>query len=453
MTNNRLLKARLMARMENVPFSRWHTKARIVMGTATFFDAFDALALAFTLPVLRILWDISLTEIGILISASYFGQVIGAIFFSSFAERFGRTKGATAAVFIMSIMALFCAFAGQFNVLLIMRFIQGIGLGGYMPVAATYINELSPAHGRGRFFLLYEMIFPVGLMVSGQIGAIVVPMFGWQWMFLIGVLPGLIVACLIWFLPESPRWLLEKGHYRKAEDIIEELEASTPKRINPNLEISSIQPPKAKVIAYTSWKELLSTNFRFKTLAIWGLWISAYFTTNGLNNWMPTLYNTFYDLELQQSLRYASFTNIAQVCFLLVCAFVIDKIGRKRWVTASFILGAICLIILGASGASNVTYLLIFGTLSYGIIGSTNSVLYLYTPEVYPTRIRAIGTGLATSWLRLASAVAPTVVGFMATAQGIVAVFFMFASTALMGVVASLFMIETSNKRLEDISQ
>ena len=76
MSNNQLLKARLMARMENVPFSRWHTKARIVMGTATFFDAFDALALAFTLPVLRILWDISLTEIGILISASYFGQVI-----------------------------------------------------------------------------------------------------------------------------------------------------------------------------------------------------------------------------------------------------------------------------------------------------------------------------------------------------------------------------------------
>ena len=166
MNNNQLLKARLMARMENVPFSRWHTKVRIVMGTATFFDAFDALALAFTLPVLRILWDISLTEIGILISASYFGQVIGAIFFSSFAEKFGRTKGATAAVFIMSIMALFCALAGQFNVLLIMRFIQGIGLGGYMPVAATYINELSPAHGRGRFFLLYEMIFPCLLYTS-----------------------------------------------------------------------------------------------------------------------------------------------------------------------------------------------------------------------------------------------------------------------------------------------
>jgi len=445
--------ARLMARMDNVPFSRWHTKPRIVMGSATFFDAFDALSLAFALPVLITLWGIGPAQVGVLISASYLGQLIGALLFSSLAERFGRTRGATAAIFIMSGMSLACAFSGNFNALLATRFVQGIGIGGHMPVAATYISELSQAIGRGRFFLLYEMIFPIGLMVTGQIGALVVPTLGWQAMFLVGAAPGFFIAALVWRLPESPRWLISRGRLRQAEAVIEELEASTSNRLDPNLSLDTLPTPVATQTNQTSWRELLGTTFRFRTVVIWVLWASAYFVANGLNNWMPTLYNTVYGLELQASLRAASMTNIAQVILLLVCAFTIDRIGRRRWVTASFIGGAVMLGILGAFGSHSVIALMILGTLSYGIIGSTNAVLYLYTPEVYPTRMRAIGTGLATSWLRLASAAAPSMVGLMVTSEGIGSVFLMFAGVCVVGGVAATQMIETQNRRLEDIAQ
>ncbi|HSG64409.1 MAG TPA: MFS transporter, partial [Gammaproteobacteria bacterium] len=201
----------LLARIEAVPFGRWHRKPRIVIGTATFFDAFDALSLAFALPVLVALWNITPPQIGVLISASYAGQLIGALVFSNLAEKHGRIPGATAAVAIMSVMSLGCVFAGDFTTLLALRFLQGIGIGGHMPVAAAYISELSRAKGRGRFFLLYEMIFPVGLMATGQIGAIVVPALGWKAMFLIGAIPGMLVAFLITRLPESPRWLINRG--------------------------------------------------------------------------------------------------------------------------------------------------------------------------------------------------------------------------------------------------
>ena len=103
---------------------------------------------------------------------------------------------------------------------------QGIGVGGEMPVAAVYINELSKAKGRGRFFMLYEMIFPVGLMVTGQVGALVVPTLGWQVMFLIGAVPGLIIAGLLLRLRESPRWLIWRGRLAEAEAIIREIEAA-----------------------------------------------------------------------------------------------------------------------------------------------------------------------------------------------------------------------------------
>src|SRR5207249_12287206 len=105
----------LIARLENVPFSRWHAKARIVVGSATFFDAFNALSLAFALPVLIRSWNITPTESGFLIGASYVGQLIGALLFSWLAEKFGRIPSATAAVALMSLMSLGCALAGNFG--------------------------------------------------------------------------------------------------------------------------------------------------------------------------------------------------------------------------------------------------------------------------------------------------------------------------------------------------
>lgn len=166
--------AQLLFRIENVPFSRWHTKARIVMGSATLFDAFDALSLAFVMPVLVGLWHLSPGEIGILIAAGYLGQVIGALLFGWLAERLGRVRSASITVGLMSVMSVVCAFAGNFQMLFMCRFLQGIGVGGEVPVAATYINELSQAHGRGRFFILYELIFPLGLLAAAQVGAFLV---------------------------------------------------------------------------------------------------------------------------------------------------------------------------------------------------------------------------------------------------------------------------------------
>jgi len=439
----------LIARLESVPVTRWHARCRIIMGSATFFDAFSALSLAFALPVLTGLWRISPQQSGYLISSAYLGQLIGALLFSWLAERFGRVRSATIAVAIIAVMGLACVAARDYSTLFTFRLVQGIGIGGEMPVAAAYISELSQARGRGRFFLLYEMIFPIGLMAAGQAGAWLVPARGWQAIFLVGGIPSIIVAWLVARLPESPRWLISQGRLQEAEAIIQQIEASAgsflPLAHAHGSDSASPRNP-------TRWSELLSTFYRTRTLIVWTLWASAFFIANGLNNWLPSLYNTVYGLPLREALRAASLTNIAQVLLLLVCAFWIDRIGRRNWTAASFLAGGSCLAILGISGAHNVTWVVILSTLSYGIIGSANAVLYLYTPEVYPTRMRVIGTGLATSWLRIASAVGPTVVGFMVAAQGIRSVFLMFAAASIVGTLAAAGMIETRDQRLEQIA-
>ena len=426
------------------------------MGSATFFDAFDALSLAFVLPVLVQIWGISVVQIGWLIAAGYLGQFVGALIFGALAERYGRIPSAAGATALMSVMSLACALAGHFPALLVLRLVQGIGVGGEMPVAAVYINELSKARGRGRFFMLYEMIFPIGLMVTGQIGAVVVPLLGWQVMFLIGGLPGLVIAGLLLRLRESPRWLISKGRLEDAGTIITEIEASVPLGAQPAPDEAPVARTDTQAVPgggnRTRWAELLSPFYRRRTLVVWTLWASAYFITNGLNNWMPTLYSSVYGLTITQSLRAGTLNNIAQVAILLGCAFAIDRIGRRRWATVCFVVGAVLLAALGLFASGSVTAVIVLVTLSYGIVGSVNAVLYLYTPEIYPTRMRAIGTGSATCWLCLASAAAPLLVGYFVADRGTGAVFLMFAALGIVGAVAATFMLETRNRRLEDIA-
>jgi MFS transporter, putative metabolite:H+ symporter len=440
--------AGLIARLESLPFSRWHTKARVIVGSATFFDAFSALSLAFALPVLIDVWHITPAQSGILIGSSYVGQLIGALLFSSLAEKFGRIPSAAIATGLMSVMSLACVAAWNFPALLACRLIQGIGVGGEMPVAATYISELSKAHGRGRFFLLYEMIFPIGLMATGQIGAWVVPAFGWQAIFWVGGIPGLIVTFLVAALPESPRWLISKGRLSDAEIVIKKIEASTAGRVSAPVAVRAI-PARSQ---QSRWSEVLEPNYRSRTLIVWTLWAAAFFVTNSLNNWLPSLYNTVYHLELRQSLRAASMTNVVQVAMLIICVFSIDRIGRKIWTMMSLVAGGAALLILGLIGSNSVRSVIILATLSYGIIGSVNAVLYLYTPEIYPTRMRAIGTGLATCWLRLASAVGPAIVGVVVSSKGTGSVFLLFAAIAVAGAWAATRMIETRARQLEEIA-
>jgi putative MFS transporter len=450
--------AALIARLEQIPTSRWFVLARVVMGSATFFDAFNALSIAFVLPILVPLWHITPPEIGLMIGASYVGQIIGALTFSWAAERYGRVVCAAAATAIFATMSLACAGAWSFSVLLICRFIQGIGVGGEMPVAAVYIGELSKAHGRGRFFLLYEMIFPIGLMATGQAGALLVPLMGWQIMFLIGGIPGLLIALLLLRLPESPRWLINRGRLAEAEAVIARLEAASRKKTDvktPSAAPVMTLPVQVEVPqrARAKWGELLSPAYRGRTLTVWVLWAAAFLIANSLNNWMPTLYTTVYHLDLPVALRAASMTNVAQVLLVLLCAMVIDRTGRKYWMMGAFGLGAVFLSVLAFGGTQNVSWVIVFSTLSYGLIGSIAAVVYLYTPEIYPTRMRAIGTGVATSWLRIASAIGPTLIGFMLAKGGVDSVFLMFAGVAVLGLLAATRMIETRNLRLEDIAR
>ena len=201
----------VVARIERLPISWWHVKTRIIVGVATFFDAFDALSIASILPAIVPMWKLTPPQIGFLISAGFLGQLIGALFFGWVAERYGRMTGMIWSIATFAVMSFVCAFAWNYESLLVFRLIQGFGLGGEVPIAAVYISELARTNVRGRFVLLYELIFPVGIVAASLIGLWVVPPLGWQYMFVIGAIPAVLALFLRRVLPELPRWLASAG--------------------------------------------------------------------------------------------------------------------------------------------------------------------------------------------------------------------------------------------------
>ena len=148
----------------------------------------------------------------------------------------------------------------------------------------------------------------------------------------------------------------------------------------------------------------------------------------------------------------ASLSNVLSVIFVFVSAMLVDKVGRRRWVICAFIISGLLLLALYLSGASSVYMVMALGSGSYAVMGTATILLFLYTPEIYPTRMRAVGTALATSWFRLASAASPAIVGLVLGAEGLVPVFLMFAGVCAVGAVAAMGMTETRLKSLEELA-
>jgi putative MFS transporter len=440
----------VVARIERIPTSWWHVRARIIVGVATFFDAFDALAIATVLPVLVPMWKLSQPQIGMMISAGFVGQLIGALLFGWVAERFGRMPAMIWSIATFAVMSLACALAWDYNSLVVFRMLQGIGLGGEVPVAAVYISELTRAQHRGRFVLLYELVFPIGLVGASLLGLWVVPHLGWQWMFYIGAIPAVLALVLRVLLPESPRWLAMRGRVTEADQALALIERETEKAIGQPL------PPPKPVTATGDQRATLSDLFGKiylrRTLVVWVIWFASYFVNYGLAIWLPTIYRTVFKLPLDVSLRYGLMTQVAGLLGTLICALTIDVIGRRIWFAIAFACAAASLGMLATIADPTAEQVLTYMSIAYLFISTINIGLVLYTPELYPTRVRAIGAGTATAWLRFASIIGPTAVGYM-IAGGLQSVFLWFAVVAAVGaVITALFAIETKGRVLEEVS-
>ena len=443
--------AKILGRMEALPLSAWHLKARVIVGSATFFDAIDTVAIGMVLPVIGLAWHLTPGEIGWLISGGFLGQMIGAIGFGQLAERDRAHPDRhdyngyfRAGRHCLGICRGVCEHVPA-------TLSQGLGLGAEVPVAATYINEIAPANKRGRFVLLYEFIFAVGIVVSGFIGRWAIPAWGWQSIFLIGSIPPLLTLFFFACYPNRPAGWCAGGRIEEAGKAVSKIEQeirASGKEI-PLPKGTSLPAPAGS----GSWAELFSPRYRTRTLLIWTIWVTVGFISWPLTIWLPSIYRNVFRVSLEEALNYGMINNVVILIATLSCALLIDYTGRKAWFTGAFILAGAALCILGFMGATTASSVFVLTALTLFGITSLNLAIYLYTPELYPTRLRAFGVGVALAWARVAGMIAPPIIGWGLANNGLPSVFLGLGVISLIAaIVTSLLAIETRKRILEEVS-
>lgn len=442
--------AGILARLERIPVGRWHLKARAILAVGLMFDAFDLLAISFALPAFVNEWHLTPQQIGWVLSAAFFGQLLGALVAGWLAERYGRLVVITVAIGLFSVASLACAFATGAAALIAIRFIEGVGLGAEVPISNTYVNEIARSAVRGRFYILFQIMFAVGLIAAGLLGFIMVPRLGWQSMFYVGTLPLILVFFIMRVLPESPRWLVAQGRLAEADEAVAGIERAI---VAEGKALAPPVPIAAPARQDTRWQEIFEGRYRRRTFSVWVMWFCCFSTTYGLQAWLPALYRTDFHLDVATSNLYGLITQCCGILGAFVCAYTIDKIGRRPWFLFAFLGGGATLLTLAYVGPSSAVRLLAFVSAG-GFFMSTGALgLNLYTSELYPTRVRAFGGAVGGAWQRVAAFVGPLVVGYLAPVYGLGTVFIYFGGLAIAGaLVTYVFAIETGGRPLEELS-
>ncbi|SDF32625.1 MFS transporter [Sporolituus thermophilus] len=436
----------IVSRLEQVPVSKFHYKLLVATGLGWMFDAMDTGLIAFVLPALAKAWGLSPAQMGYIGSAGLVGMAVGAVLSGFAADRYGRKKVFAVTLLIYSIATGLCGLAWDFTSLLVFRFLVGFGLGGELPVAATLMTEYSPPAARGKFIVLLESFWGLGWLAAALIAYLFIPFYGWQAAFFIGALPALYVFVIRLAVPESVRYLLDKGRLDEAHAIVSGLEAAAGVT-------TAFAPtaPKAQTVRQVMFAELWAPPFLRRTAMLWLLWFGIVYSYYGIFTWLPSLM-TAQGFTIIKSFEYVLIMTLAQLPGYFSAAYLVDRIGRKA--TLALYLAASAAAAFGFGYANTPWALIVWGSLmSFFNLGAWG-VVYTYTPELYPTRIRAFGSGWAAAVGRFGGILAPTIVGYMLGGGAAFAgVFTMFTATMLF--IATIVLVlgeETRRKSLDEIS-
>jgi putative MFS transporter len=424
----------------------------ILLGTVMLFDSFDAVVLAQIIPSLIREWQIGPVIAGSLISVGYAGQFCGALAIGPLAERYGRMPVLHVTLALMSVFAVLCATAPGYGVLMAFRFAQGMAIGAALPIAVTYINEIAPAAIRGRYFTVFKVLTDAGYPLAPLIGVLVIPTFGWRWMFVLGALPLLFLPLIAFLLPESPRWLARRGRLDDANRALAKLGAPHARiDVSETAAVATIAPAD-RISPFT----LFAAAYRRNTITVMLLWLLSSIVVFGVVNWATTIHTTIYHLPHEVALRYVATSGVIYMIVAPIIGALSDKLGRRRLGLFCAGLAACALLMLAIgnpAGPLVAAILLHLGGKSLGTMGSM--ILWPYSAETSPTPIRATALGFYSAVNRLPPMFIPILIGTVLSLTGsIVPVFALFAVCAVAIVLIWVFFTrETSGRSLEEIER
>ena len=441
----------LEGRLDAGEVGRGHWRVTVLGGFGWMFDAMDVGLVSFVVVALGQEWGLSQGQVGLAISAGLLGMFVGAAASGTLADRYGRRAVLMGTLLVYALATGLTAFVWGYGALLVLRFVTGLGLGGELPVASTLVSEVAPAKSRGRMVVLLESFWAYGWILAALIGFLIIPEYGWRVAFLIGALPALYVLVLRRGLPESPRYLIQKGRHREAR------EAAVRLGIDPGPgRGGSVEG--GETAGGGGLRALWSGAYARRTFMLWVLWFGMVFSYYGIFTWLPQILASS-GRGIATSFGFVLLITLSQVPGYFSAAYLVERWGRKGTLVVYLLGCAVAALVFGvrglAAGVSG-TELVLWGSLvSFFNLGAWG-VVYGYTPELYPTATRGSGTGWATGVGRIGGIAGPYLVGVMigAPGLGVVAVFSMFAAV-LVVIAADVWLLgeETRGRSLDEISE
>jgi AAHS family 4-hydroxybenzoate transporter-like MFS transporter len=392
--------------IDGQPVGGFQIRLLLTCAAVLFLDGFDTQAIGYVAPALAREWGLSKAALGPVFSAGLFGLMIGALTFGPLADRVGRKTIIILSTLAFGLGALLTALAPDFNTLLAIRFLTGLGLGGAMPNAIAMTSEFNPRRRRATMVMIMFCGFSIGAALGGLLAAWLIPQFGWRSVFVVGgAAPLLMVPLLVWVLPESVRFLALTG---RAPERIAQLLA----RISPGAAL----PPAARFVVLEPHLAGIPVVHLFRggrtltTLLLWVVFFMSLLDLYFLSNWLPTVLNDL-GASVSEAAAIGSMLQVGGVAGTFVLGSIIDRFSFRAlalvYFVAVFAIGAI-----GHLGHVVVGVTLAIFAAGFCIVGGQIAANAL-AAAFYPTSVRATGVGWALGIGRIGSIVGPLVGGVL----------------------------------------
>jgi MFS transporter, putative metabolite:H+ symporter len=427
--------------IQQAGFGRFQTKLMIICGLGWAADAMEVLLISFALPSITQEWHLTSGEKALLNTTIFLGMLAGALIWGRMSDLLGRKIGFISTIAIDSLFGLLSAFAPSFIWLVILRTLTGFGVGGTLPVDYSIFAEYLPKENRGRYLVLLESFWALGVIAAAGLAWLIVPLVGWRWLLAISALPGVIIFFIRRDIPESPRYLLVNGQPERAREILAQVA-----RYNGNsLPDLPLRPMEKTTQARSS--DLLKPGLRRTTLLLWLMWFGISLGYYGVFTWLPTFFKDS-GMALLPVYQNSFILALAQLPGYFSAAYLVEKWGRRR--TLAFYLVASGVFTYLFAAATSLNMLVAMGIwMSFFTLGAWGA-MYAYTPEAYPTNLRGTGMGTASAMTRISGALAPSM-GIALMGYSLALPLTIFALAFVISGVAALGLpLETSQKALED---
>lgn len=430
--------------IDRIGVGRFQIKLLVICGVGWAADAMEVVIIAFVLPAVTRQWGLTSGQGGLIGTAIFIGMLLGAWFWGILTDRIGRKLGFQLTVLIDSVFGFLSALSPGYIWLLLLRAVTGFGVGGTLPVDYAIFSEYLPRKNRGKYLVLLESFWAIGTIVAAGLAWLIVPRLpdiGWRLLLAISALPGIVIFFIRRYIPESPRYLLLEGREEEARAVLEQVAREN----GASLEIGGLkaQPRSESATVAALWRQ----PFIRTTLMLWIAWFAISLGYYGTFIWLPKIFVSR-GFDFLKSYENTFIMALAQLPGYFSAAYLVEKWGRKPTLAVYLVLSGLFTylfaVVNGLTVIVGAAVLMSFFTLgAWGVI-------YAYTPELYPTEIRATGMGAASGMTRIAGAIAPTLGGLLLPVS-LVAALSLYAVSFVIGGLSVLALGgETKGKPLTD---